>query len=504
MNCTNQKENNSPIINSPKIFGVRNGSPFLFKIAATGEAPLSYKASRLPEGLYLDENTGIINGEILGISKEYRIKLSVTNRIGHVDQDFIIIQGDDICLTPPMGWNSWYCYSELVSEKSVRETAIAIVEKGLINHGWTYINIDDCWQGERDEKSGAIQPNERFEDMKRLCDFIHSLGLKIGIYSTPWMGSYSGFIGGSESMEKGDISKSFLPPDERLQKSQVFGRYPGSLDKKVDRVGERWLFDLDVKQWAEWGIDYVKVDWSPNDVPTTKRIYDNLRNCGRDIVLSLSNTTPFENVEALSMYANCWRTTGDINDDWTSLSKIAFEQEKWQPFTRRGHWNDPDMLQLGNLGTTNRMNETFNPTNLSADEQYTQMSMWCLLSAPLVLSCEIASLDDFSLKLLTNDEVIAVNQDPAGLPAEKILHRENLQIWSKALSDGGTAVGIFNSSDKPEKICLKSEITLDDGDTLRNLWSGKNINTLNRDNVVLNTHGALLLKKVRYDTGLVQ
>lgn len=163
------------------------------------------------------------------------------------------------------------------------------------------------------------------------------------------------------------------------------------------------FFDKDVQQFAEWGFDYLKLDWKPNDVPTTKRMHEDTLKCKRDIVLSLSNDAPFENAKGLSQYSNCWRTTGDIHDKWSSVSKIGFAQERWQKFTKPGQWNDPDMLQVGNRATPNRKNTVFTPTKLTPDEQYTQVSLWCILSAPLLMSCDIASLDKFTLSLLTND-----------------------------------------------------------------------------------------------------
>ena len=209
-----------------------------------------------------------------------------------------------------MGWSSWYSYSEAVGQDNVLKTARLFVERGLVNHGWTYINIDDCWQGRRGGKYGAIQPNKRFPDMKDMCDAIHAMGMKVGIYSTPWMGTYAGFIGGSAPNAKSDYGEMAIPEKERKQEDQIFGSYPGVHRRKADHVGAVWLFDRDAKQWADWGFDYVKVDWNPNDVPTTKRIRKALDESGKDIVLSLSNAAPYEHVEELGKLANLWRTTG--------------------------------------------------------------------------------------------------------------------------------------------------------------------------------------------------
>ena len=196
-------------------------------------------------------------------------------------KELILKVGDELCLTPPMGWSSWYSYSEAVGQDNVLKTARLFVERGLVNHGWAYINIDDCWQGRRGGKYGAIQPNKRFPDMKAMCDAIHAMGMKVGIYSTPWMGTYAGFIGGSAPNAKSDYGEMAIPEEERKQEDQIFGSYPGVHRRKADHVGAVWLFDRDAKQWADWGFDYVKVDWNPNDVSTTKRIRKALDESGQ-------------------------------------------------------------------------------------------------------------------------------------------------------------------------------------------------------------------------------
>lgn len=188
--------------------------------------------------------------------------------------------------------------------------------------------------------------------MKAMCDAIHAMGMKVGIYSTPWMGTYAGFIGGSAPNAKSDYGEMAIPEKERKQEDQIFGSYPGVHRRKADHVGAVWLFDRDAKQWADWGFDYVKVDWNPNDVSTTKRIRKALDESGRDIVLSLSNAAPYEHVEELGKLANLWRTTGDIQDHWGSVSGIGFPRNAGRSicardigmirtFSRSGSWANP-------------------------------------------------------------------------------------------------------------------------------------------------------------------
>lgn len=490
-------ESPMPRINGARVFGVRPGAPLLFKIAASGEKPLRYEA-KLPAGVQLDAAGGILTGK-LGQKGDYRVPITVSNARGKATGELLIKAGEEILLTPPMGWNSWYQMSEAVSDAGVRGIARAMAEKGLADYGWTYVNIDDCWQGERKGADLALASNDRFPNMKALTDEIHALGLKAGIYSTPWMGTYAGFRGGSAPNADGTYTHT-IPPEKRLQPNQIFGRYPGLHRAGVDKVGPFWFFDRDAREFARWGFDYVKMDWSPNDVPTTKRIAGDLRAAGRDIALSLSNTAPFNAAEGLSTLAQAWRTTGDISDTWGSILRIANEQEQWQPYTRPGHWNDPDMLQIGNIGTPNQFNTKFRPTNLTPDEQYFQVSLWSLLSAPLLLSCDIASMDDFTLGLVTNAEVIAVNQDALGKPARRIPLGDHSFAWVKPLADGSVAVGLFNSGDieSPVTLPLKAldkEMAASQPLQARDLWRQTDLGVIRAEvSTLVNAHGAVLLR----------
>lgn len=481
----------TPSLNGASVFGVRPGAPFLHRLSASGERPLSFKAMGLPQGLSLDSKTGIITGKVAK-KGDYPVQIEISNKQGKTKGTFTIKVGDTLCLTPPMGWNSWYSYSEAVSQEAILKTARLLVEKGLADHGWTYVNIDDCWQGERGGPEKAIQPNVRFPDMKAMCDEIHSLGLKAGIYSSPWMGTYAGFIGGSSPNAEGDYSALALPKDKRLQETQIYGRWPGLEGCGVNKEGAHWFFDKDARQWADWGFDYVKVDWLPNDVPTTERIAADLAKFNRDIVLSLSNAAPYENMDGLSKNSQLWRTTGDIHDSWGSISGIGFSQEKWQKYTSPGHWNDPDMLQVGQIGTPNNANTTFRPTRLTPDEQYTQVTLWSILSAPLLISSDLENMDDFTMGLLCNDDVIAIDQDPAGKPARKAKHDGDFQVWCKPLENGDMAVAFFNTGNAKGKVKVEwKDLGLSGKQTVRDLWRKKDVGTADQSmEVEVNSHGS--------------
>lgn len=463
-----------PRINGARIFGARPGAPFLFTIVASGQKPLRFSVTDLPAGICLDAASGRLSGSA-AVPGAYNARVTVANALGRADATLRIVIGDTLCLTPPMAWNSWYCWSESVSQEHLCAAADALVASGLAEHGWASVNVDDCWQGERTGPDKALQGNERFPDMKRMCDYIHSRGLKVGIYSTPWMGSYAGFPGGSCWKAEGNYADRALAPAQRLQSAQLFGRFPGSLNRGLDKVGEYWFCDADARQWAAWGIDYVKYDWKPNDVPTTRRLAEGLRRCGRDIVLSLSNESPFEKISELSKLANLWRTTGDIQESWASISRIGFSQERWRPFGRPGHWNDPDMLQVGMLGAPNQKNVSAHPSALTPEEQYSQVTLWCLLSAPLVLSCDLTRIDPFTFNLLGNDEVIEVDQDPRGEPARRIVASSG-EVWAKTLEDGSLAVGLFNLGQEERPVAVSwSELGITGKQKVRDLWRQKNL-----------------------------
>ncbi len=453
-----------PRFHASGVFGVRPGNEFLLPLPVEGER-VSLNCVNPPPDCAFDAASGTLRGRI-STPGVYRVKFEAENPAGRTTCEIKVIAGEQIQLTPPMGWNSWYCFSEGVSDRRIRAIADALVERGLAAHGWNSVNIDDCWQGERGGKHGALQGNERFPDMKALADYVHSRGLRFGIYSAPWISTYAGFRGGST--DGGREERLFLPESQRLQPHQVFGRYPGLHELQVDRIGSEWKVGNDIRQWAEWGVDFVKMDWNPNDLPTTRRIASELRDCGRDIVLSLSNDAAEADAQALLSLAQLCRISHDIKDLWSSISSIGFDHSAvWHAAMGPGRFPDPDMLQIGAIGVPNTPNPTFSPTRLTLDEQRLQFTLWCLLSAPLLLSCDIAGMDEATFQLLTNDELIAIDQDPLVSPPEIRDRGRGILEYRKKLADGATVVALFNRSDD-RRSCL-----LDEACRGRELWSGE-------------------------------
>jgi alpha-galactosidase len=473
----------TPLIHGPKIFGVRPGSPFLYTIPATGDRPMTFSAQGLPPGLILDAATGQITGT-LKQEGTVQVTFGAKNALGETSRPFKIVAGDGFVLTPPMGWNSWNCWGASINQDKILAAASAMVETGLIQHGWSYVNVDDKWQGARGGEFNAIQSNPRaFPDFKGLADQIHAMGLKFGLYSTPWEKSYAGGVGGSAENPDGTTDKALMQTHPKQNKKIL-----------PLAIGPYHFFSNDAKQWGVWGVDYLKFDWAPNEVPETKEMENALSGSGRDIVLSLSNNTTnnlFDIMGEMSQIANCWRICGDIGDHWSSILSHGFHQDKWAPFQKPGHWNDPDMFQIGVAGGGK-------PKHLTPDEQYTHVSMWCLLSAPLLLGCDLNHLDPFTLGLITNDEVIDVDQDELGKQALNVSKDGNFEVYAKPLIDSSKAVGLFNLGPAEASVTVKwSDLGVSGKQTVRDLWRQKDVGTFDDSYTAqVASHGVILIRVI--------
>ena len=475
----------APRINSSAYFGVRPGAPVLYTIPATGERPMTFSAEGLPAGLSLNAITGQVTGT-LSKAGEFPITFMVRNAKGEAKRSFKIVAGDTISLTPPMGWSSWNCFGEQIDQEKILQAAHALVANGLDRHGWAYINIDDGWQGERTAPDHALQATpERFPDMQGLCTAVHALGLKCGIYSTPWTRSFAGKMGGSS-----------VNADGRKDTNDYIKRPCRSNKPGLPwAIGPYSFASADAAQWAKWGFDYLKYDWHPVEAPETKEMAEALHATGRDIHLSLSNNhyqTLLDVIGEVAPLAQSWRTTGDITDTWKSISDIGFAQQKWISHQSPGHYNDPDMLEVGWVSN----GKPIHPTQLTQDEQYTHFSLWCLLSAPLLMGCDLEKLDAFTLGLLTNDEVIALDQDPLVKPARCVTPEGDLKVYVKELADGTKAIGLFNAGAEPATVTFAfKSAALTGAQVVRDLWLQKDLGTFSDSfSGKVASHGVLLLK----------
>jgi alpha-galactosidase len=355
---------------------------------------------------------------------------------------------------PPMGWNTWYAFGCHVTEAEVRAAVDAMASNGMKAAGYRYVNLDDCWQGKRDA-NGFIHSNGRFPDMRGLASYLHTRGFKFGIYSSPG--------------------------------PKTCGGYPGSYRHEQQ----------DAETYAKWGVDFVKYDWcsasevyKPSQLETVyEKMHRAILRTGRPMVYSLCEY----GMEAPWRWgpkagANLWRTTDDVSNridfqEYQRMMFVGFGQEGLQRYAGPGHWNDPDMLQIGNRGL-----------NLNEDE--TQMTLWCLLAAPLISSTDLAKLTPAELAVLTNREVIAVDQDPLGVQGRRVSQSGPIEVWAKPLSGKRVAVGLFNSGESPLPASVRfRSIGFSGAVRARDLWKGKDLGVFhNQFSALIPKHGVVLIE----------
>jgi alpha-galactosidase len=366
-----------------------------------------------------------------------------------------------VAATPPMGWNSWNFFAGKVTDKDIRDTADLLVSTGMRDAGYVYVNIDDTWEGKRDGE-GRIQSNEKFPDMKALADYVHSRGLKLGIYSSPG--------------------------------PQTCARFEGSLGHE----------EQDAQTYADWGIDYLKYDLcsfrtvmlqqAPNDAAAQNKLmreayekmHQAIQKTGRPMVYSLCQYG-WDSVWEWgpSVGANLWRTTGDISANFDRMSLIGRSQAGLAKFAGPGHWNDPDMLEVGN-------------GKLTHDENVTHMTMWAMLAAPLIAGNNLTQMTPEISAILMNKEVIAIDQDTLGKQGGRVYAEGPVEIWAKPLKDGSEAVAIFNFGESASEmrgigLHLK-EMGLGASVKARDVWAAKDMGTIKDDwKTTVPRHGVVLL-----------
>jgi alpha-galactosidase len=336
------------------------------------------------------------------------------------------VRDNGLARTPPMGWNSWNHFANRIDDATVREIADAMAANGMRDAGYVYVNIDDTWEGERDSH-GNIQPNKKFPDMKALADYVHSKGLKLGIYSSPGPNTCEGYEGSYGHEEQ------------------------------------------DARTYAAWGIDYLKYDWcgaftlyKDSEMQAVyQKMGDALLATGRDIVFSVCQYGVDDVWKwAPAVGANLWRTGGDISDSWESMSRIGFGQNSLAPYASPGHWNDPDMLEIGN----GHMTDT---------EYRTHMSLWSMLAAPLIAGNDARNMSAPIRDILTNREVIAIDQDKAGRQGKRVWQSGQQEVWTRPLANGDKAVALFNRAAATAHVAFRwADAGIDNAPShIRDLWS---------------------------------
>jgi alpha-galactosidase len=467
-----------PQINGPTIYGVHPGHPILYRIPATGDRPMTFSARRLPAGIQLDASTGILHG-VISTAGEYEVTLQARNSLGSAKRRFRIVVGDKIALTPPMGWSTWYLVHLNISDQLVRSEADAMVSTGLVNYGYSFINIDDGWNikpsssdpaigGAPRDADGDLRSNRNFPDMKALADYVHSKGFKIGIYISPGPLTCGGFEG----------SYRHEAQDARLFAS--------------------WDFDL-----LKYDLcSYSKLLKHPNDAEELKQPYQlmgsELQKQNRDFVYNLCE---YGNGDvwkwARDVHGNFWRTNGDVgyletphSSLWGNVAAYGFRQAGIEKWAGPGGWNDPDNLLIGKIQWDGRLITA----PLTHNEQYSYMTLWSLMDAPLVFGGDMTQLDPFTLSLLTNSEVIAVNQDALGKQAAPVAKHGDIEIWAKDMEDGSKAIGLFNRGEKEAEVTASwADLGLHGRHTVHDLWRQKDLGKFDHEfHTSVGPHGAAM------------
>jgi len=370
--------------------------------------------------------------------------------------------GSPVALTPPMGWNSWNYFAGKVTEKDIRDSADRIVATGMKDAGYVYVNIDDTWEGERDA-AGVLHTNSKFPDMKALGDYIHSKGLKFGIYSGPG--------------------------------PKTCANFEGSLGHE----------EQDAQLYASWGVDYLKYDLcsfhgaimrkqAPDDEAAQMRLmiaaYDKmgkaLKATGRPIVYSFCQygwDAVWEWAPAIG--GNLWRTTDDVQANWMSIYYIISQQEGLEQYAGPGHWNDPDMLEVGN-------------GKLSLAENRSHFSMWAMLAAPLLAGNDLPNMKTEINAILTNRDVIAIDQDKLGMQASRVYSDGEVDVWMRKLAGGEAAVAVLNAgsdrySTHPFHLDL-AKLGLHGAQQGKNLWTGASVTLTPNMPIELGSHDILLVR----------
>lgn len=436
----------APLFTCPSVWGASPDCPILFRIPVLGERPIHMSARHLPEGVTLDAEKGILCGRAR--AGEYAVRLCAVNRLGTAERTLILrIEPDGARRTPLLGFTSWNAFGQDITQENILESARILDESGLADFGYQYVNIDSGWQGEYGGRLDAIQPNEKFPDMKALVDRVHALGLKVGIYSTPMQKAWGGY------------------------------EYPGCTRGQLDPAYAHVYFGVgkdhkeaeNAAQWAEWGIDYLKYDWSPCDSENADLMKQELLKQNRDIPMCVTVSAKKEYAEYWRTHCCSWRDNIDSDSEWKNVL-TRFDSDDWAEHITPGHYFDHDMLETGVT--------VWHENRLTEDEQLIAYSMRAMFPSPIQISCDLKKLTDFDRALLMNEEVIAVNQDELSAGAVCIYEKKTrtakralgsyIKAYWRPLENGDEALCVFNLGEMEETFEWKTSHA-------RDLWAKKDL-----------------------------
>jgi hypothetical protein len=501
----------APKFDGADIVGVRPNTPLIYSLTVSGARPLQFSARKLPAGLALDSKTGIITGT-LAAQGEFTFTASAQNSNGKASAKIKIVCGDTLALTPPMGWNSYDAFGDNVVESEVLANARYLAEK-MQPVGWNTVVVDYCWSdpGAHDNNRNAranaplamdpfgrlLPAPNRFPSaadgagFKPLADAVHALGLKFGIHVMRGIPRHA-------VNANLPIAGSNFTAAEAANTNDKCAWCPDMFGVNSNAAGQAW-YDSCARLWAAWGVDYIKVDdlsqpYHTAEVEMVRRAIDR---CGRSIIFSTSpGETPLADAAHVSAHANLWRVSGDFWDNWQSLNHEFTLGARWRDDVGPGHWPDADMLPVGHLSVAHRSVGPDRFTHLTRDEQLTLLSLWSLLPSPLMVGANLPDNDAWTLALLTNPEVIAVDQDSLGQPAQRLANAPaGMEIWTKKLADNSLAVGIFNRGKNMARVNLVwRDLGLPAKPAVRDLWLRKELPRAKNLASEIPPHGCALLR----------
>ena len=463
-----------PKINFPDIFGASPDKEIIVKIPVTGKRPLKYGVENLPDGLFLDN--GIITGKV---KKEgnYQVVFTAENELGKCSKNVTFeIKENNILLTPLMGFTSWNAFGTKVSQEKMLKTAHKLVSSGITEYGYSYVNLDSGWQKEYGGKYDAIMPNEKFPDMKGMCDEIHSLGLKCGIYSTPMLTAF-----GCPS------EFSSIPGCTKGEPDELF-----SLN--MEGIGKIRKEAENVKQWTEWGFDYLKYDWTPSDTYNAELMRRELVKSPRDFGYSIATKASPENINYWSKYVNSYRHNPDALGDWDNFQRVLSSYDDFVTTNKKGHFFDLDMLDVGDCKMIRTEHIGYTGKEFTEDEQLCVYSSRAFFMSPIQISSTLENLNEFELSMYCNEEIIAINQDIGFFPAFPYLaemnNGKNIRVFKRKLSDGSYAIAAFNLGDKIENV----KIYLEKPSKIRDVWAKKDLGETDIINTYMHSHTVRIYK----------
>ena len=505
----------NPQIHPPFVVGVRSVALFFWTVPVTGIRPLNFSAKGLPPGMSLNAATGTITG-IIQKPGDYAVKLAVRNRFGRDTRTVHLRVGDAVALTPPLGWNSYDAYGDQVTEAQVLANARYVAEN-MQPYGWDTIVVDYRWYDpnaatrpdagspgetlEMDANGRLLPAPNRFpsasdgQGFHGLADKVHALGLKFGIHIMRGVPRQA-------VAQNLPIAGSSFHAADAANTADSCPWCPDMVGVKGATPAGQAYYDSLFRLYAFWGVDFVKMDdtSAPYHTDEINAVHSAIEESGRAIVYSLSpGETPIAQAAHVASHANMWRASGDFWDGWRALNHEFTLGARWQTYVRPGHWPDGDMLPLGHISLGGRPVGADRRTNFTHNEQMTLLSLWCLLPSPLMVGANLPDNDPWTLALLTNPEVLAVNQDALGAAGTPVSSQDGLDVWSKKLADGSLAVGLFNRSNVEQTITADwAKLGLTGRYAVRDLWLRREVGRLEESySVSVPRHGAVLLKLTR-------